>query len=163
MREALLEVAAVTRAREHRGQVERDDALVAQLLGDAAVDDRLGQALDDRGLADAGLADQHGVVLGAAAEDLDGLLDLVGAADHGVELARAGARGEVGAELVEHRGLGCLGLGRLVGRVVARRVDGLAHALRERLGGDAGLRRGPARPGHPAPSTSAKKRCSGST
>ncbi len=29
---------------------------------------RLGQALDDGGLADAGLADQHRVVLGAAAE-----------------------------------------------------------------------------------------------
>jgi hypothetical protein len=33
-------------------------------------DDLLGQALDDRGLADAGLADEHRVVLGAAAEDL---------------------------------------------------------------------------------------------
>ena len=59
--------------------------------GTAPVDDRLGEALDDRGLADAGLADQHRVVLGAAAEDLDGLLDLVDAADHRVELAVRGA------------------------------------------------------------------------
>ena len=51
--------------------------LVAEQLGDVAVDDQLGQALDDGGLADAGLAEQHRVVLGAAAEDLDDALDLV--------------------------------------------------------------------------------------
>ena len=118
--EALLEVAAVAGAGEHAGQVERDHALVAQLLGHGAVDDGRGESLDDRGLADAGLADQHRVVLGAAAQDLDRLLDLVGAADHRVELARAGARGQVGAELVEHRGLGCRGI-RLALRRRARR------------------------------------------
>jgi hypothetical protein len=58
-------------------------------LGHVAVDDDLGQALDDRGLAHAGLAEQHGVVLGAAAEDLDDALDLVGAADDRVEPAFA--------------------------------------------------------------------------
>ena len=41
--------------------------LVAQALRHVAGDDALGQALDDRGLADAGLADQHRVVLGAPA------------------------------------------------------------------------------------------------
>ena len=40
-------------------------------LGHVAVDDPLGQALDDGRLADARLAQQHGVVLRAAAEDLD--------------------------------------------------------------------------------------------
>ena len=40
---------------------------VAQRLGHVAGDDALGEALDDRRLADAGLADQHRVVLGAAA------------------------------------------------------------------------------------------------
>ena len=96
--EALLEVAAVAGAREHARQVERDHALVAQLLGNGARDDGRGEPLDDRGLADAGLADEHRVVLGAAAEDLDRLLDLVRAADHRIELARAGAGGQVGAE-----------------------------------------------------------------
>ena len=41
------------------------------------------------GLADAGLADEHRVVLGAAREDLDDALDLLRAADDRVELARA--------------------------------------------------------------------------
>ena len=52
-------------------------APVAQQLGHVAVDDHLGQALDDGRLADAGLAEQDRVVLGAAAEDLDDALDLV--------------------------------------------------------------------------------------
>ena len=75
--DAFLELAAILGAGDHHGQVEHDDAAVAQQLGDVAVDDELGQALDDGGLADAGLAEEHGVVLGAAAEDLDDALDLV--------------------------------------------------------------------------------------
>ena len=86
----LLELAAVLGAGDHAGQVERDEALAGQRLGHLVVDDPLGDALDDGGLADAGLADQHRVVLRAAGQDLDRLLDLVGAADHRVELALAG-------------------------------------------------------------------------
>ena len=150
--QALLEVAAVAGAREHRGQVERHDTAVLELRGHGAVDDRAGESLDDRGLADAGLADQHRVVLGAAAEDLDGLLDLGGAADHGVELALARTRGEIEAELVEHRRLG----GSLRGRplLVRRRArgHGLAQTLGQGLGGDAGagedLARGGVLPEH---------------
>ncbi len=74
-------------------EVEGDEALVLQALGHVAVDDALGEALDDRGLADAGLADEHRVVLGAAAEHLDDAADLVVAADDRIELAVAGARG----------------------------------------------------------------------
>ncbi len=63
----VLELAAVLGAGDQRADVERDHAPVAQRLGHVAGDDPLGEALDDRGLADAGLADQHGVVLRAAA------------------------------------------------------------------------------------------------
>ena len=73
-------------------EVERDDGLVAQALRHVAGDDALGEALDDRGLADAGLADQHRVVLGATAEHLHDAADLVVPADDRVELALAGAR-----------------------------------------------------------------------
>ena len=62
---------------------------------------RCGEALDDGGLADAGLADQHGVVLRAAREDLHHALDLGLAADHRVELALGGLLRQVAAELVE--------------------------------------------------------------
>ena len=50
--------------------------LVRRISGTVAVDDALGEALDDGRLADAGLAEEHRVVLGAAREDLDDALDL---------------------------------------------------------------------------------------
>ena len=65
--EPLLELAAVLRARDHRREVERQDAPALERVGHVAGDDALGEALDDGGLADTGLADQDGVVLGAPA------------------------------------------------------------------------------------------------
>ena len=74
--------------------------------GHLALGDPRGEALDDRGLADARLADQHRVVLGAAGEDLHDPLDLGLAADHRVELRLGGELGQVAPELVEQlRGL----------------------------------------------------------
>ena len=111
----LLELAAVLRAGDHPGEVERDHAVVRERLGDLVVDDPLRDPLDDRRLADARLAEQRGVVLRPAGEDLDRLVDLVGAADHGVELALARLCGQVAAELVELR--------RLRGLARRRRLD----------------------------------------
>ena len=97
----LLELAAVLRAGEERADVERPDALALQPLGDVAGDDALREPLDDRGLADARVADQHRVVLRAAREHLDDAADLLVAADHRVELALLGELGQVAAELLE--------------------------------------------------------------
>ena len=99
--QAVLELAAVLAARDQRADVERDQAAVLQALGHVAGDDALGEALGDRGLADAGLADQHRVVLGAPREHLDHAADLLVAADHGIDLALARDVGEVAAELRE--------------------------------------------------------------
>ena len=84
-----------------RAHVEREDGLVAQALGHVAAHDPLGEPLDDRRLADAGVADQHRVVLGLAREDLDHAADLRVAADHRVELAAARLGDEVAAVLLE--------------------------------------------------------------
>ena len=109
--QALLELAAVLRAGHERGQVERVDLLVLERLGHLARGDALGEALDDGGLAHAGLADQDRVVLLAAGEDLHDPLDLGLAPDDRVELALGGELGEVAAELVEQlRGLLALAL-----------------------------------------------------
>src|SRR5689334_18820425 len=109
--EALLELAAVLRAGDERGQVERVDLRVLQQLRHLAVGDARREALDDGGLADARLADEDRVVLGAAPEDLHDPLDLGLAADDGVELALGGELGQVAAELVEQlRGLLALAL-----------------------------------------------------
>ena len=97
----VLELAAVLGARDQRAEVERDHALVLERLRDVALHDALREALDDRGLADARLADQHRVVLGAARQHLHHAADLVVAADHGIELALAGELGEVAAVLLE--------------------------------------------------------------
>src|SRR3954453_13838161 len=118
--EALLEFAAVLGARDQGSQVEGVDLLVLEQLGDLAVGDPRGQPLDDGGLADARLAEQHRVVLGAAGEDLHDPLDLDLAADHGVELALGGEFGQVAAELVEQlRGLLALAAGASTGALAA--------------------------------------------
>ena len=64
-------------------------------------DDALREPLDDGGLADAGLADEHGVVLGPTGQYLADAADLAVASDDGVELALPGAVGEVDPELLE--------------------------------------------------------------
>ena len=128
--EPLLELAAVLGARDQRADVERPDALALQSLRHVARDDALGEALGDRRLADAGLADQHRVVLRAAREHLDRAPDLLVAADHRVELARLGGGGEVAAEL-RQRLVGSLG-------ILRRHPLAAAHLLQraeERLAG----------------------------
>ena len=122
--EPLLELAAELGAGDERAEVERDDPLVLERLGDVAAHDALGEALGDGGLADAGLADQHRVVLGPAAEDLDDAPDLLVPADDRVELAGARLGGEVAAVLLE-RLVGALGVG--AGHALAA-ADGLERA-----------------------------------
>ena len=125
-------------------------------VGHVTGDDALGEPLDDGGLADAGLADQHRVVLGTPREHLDDAADLGVAADDRVELALLGARGQVDGVLLE-RLVGRLGLlagdppvaadgrdrltqGRLVGTGLGeqRPHRGVDHGQREQqvLGGD---------------------------
>ena len=97
--QAVLELAAELAARDHRAEVERDHTLVLEALGHVARDDALREPFDDGGLADTGIADQHGVVLGAPRQHLDDATDLVVAADHGIELALPRRRGEIAAIL----------------------------------------------------------------
>ena len=99
--QAFLELTTELGTGQQRGHVERQHALALERIGHLAGDDALGQALDDGGLADAGLADQHRVVLGAPLQHLDGAADFVIAPDHRVELALARALGQVQAVFLE--------------------------------------------------------------
>jgi hypothetical protein len=83
--EALFELAAILGAGDDQRDVEREDALVGEEVRHVAVDDLLRQPFDDGGLADAGLADEDGVVLRPAAEHLLDALDLDVRADQRVE------------------------------------------------------------------------------
>ena len=110
--EPLLELAAVLGPGDQRADVEGQHALVEEGLRNVTGDDALGQTFGDGGLADARLADEGGVVLRPAREDLDDPLDLLLAADDGVDLAGPDGIGQVDAELVDGRRLaGPLGLG----------------------------------------------------
>src|SRR5439155_25271516 len=71
----LLELAAELGARQELGQVERQDAPVLQAFRHVAGGNPLGQAPDDRGLADPGFADQYRYVLGAPRQNLDRAAD----------------------------------------------------------------------------------------
>src|SRR5436309_2647956 len=124
--QALLELAAVLRAGDEGREVQRVDLLALEQLGDVGVGDALGEAFDHCGLAHARLADEHGVVLGAAREDLHDPLDLGLAADHRVELAVRGQLGQVAAELVEQLGRLLLALRAAGGRARARLSAALA-------------------------------------
>ncbi len=96
----LLELAAVHRG-DQGGQVERHELLALERVGDVAGDDPLSEPLHDSGLADAGLTDEHGVVLGAPGQHLTDTPDLGVTPDHRVELAALRDLGEVDAVLFE--------------------------------------------------------------
>ncbi len=112
--QALLELAAVLGAGHQGGDVQGNQALAFQRLRDVGGDDSMGQPFDDGSLADAGLADESGIVLGAAGQDLDDPLDLLGAADDRVELVGPGGGGQVDRNGVQVGRLagGFAGLGR---------------------------------------------------
>ncbi len=132
--EAFLELAPVLRARDQRPHVEGEDGLVPQPLGNVAVHDPLGQAFHDRGLADAGIADEHGVVLRLAAEDLDHPADLGVPADDRVQDPSASLVHQITAVLLQ----------RFIRALRCRRGDPLTspdacQGAEERLPGDAVL------------------------
>ena len=138
----LLELAAIFRARDQRAQIERQQLLVFQAFRHVAVENPQRQALDDRGLADAGLADQDGIVLGAAGQHLDGAADFLVAPDHGIELAVARGLGEV-AGILFQRVIGVFGRGAVGGAALAQGFDRGVEILRRdtALGRECGRRR----------------------
>ena len=103
-------------------------------LRHVAIDDAQSEPLNDRGLADAGLADQHGIIFGAAGEHLHGAADFLVAADDRIELAVARGLRQV-AGIFFQRVIGVLGGSRIGGAAFAQRLDRGV----ERLRGDAGV------------------------
>ena len=99
----LFEFAAEFRAGNQRPQVQGDDTLVAQGIGNVPADDALGNPLHHRGFPHPGIADQGGIVLGAPRKHLEHPADLLVAADHRIEFPLHGQFGEVaGIALQRH-------------------------------------------------------------
>src|SRR4029077_15063266 len=110
--EALFKLATIFCTGDDEREIERKDALVGKEGRDVAVGDALGEALDDGGLADAGFADEHRIVFGAAAKDLNDALDFAFAADQRVCRTFVCGFREIAAELGEQRSFlrtGCRG------------------------------------------------------
>ena len=133
--QALFELAAVFATCDQRGHVEGDHALARDDIGHLIGHDELRQAFDHGGFAHAGLADEQRVVLLAAREHLHHAFDFGRTTDNGIELARLGFRGKVGAELLEHALL-AMGLAakkrharshrsRLIDQIVERGTNGV--------------------------------------
>ena len=104
-----------------------------------------GQALHNGGLAHARLADQHRVVLGAAAQNLDGAANLLVPADHRIELAVPGQHGEIPSVLLKCL-VGVFGgdgsnpmrsphLGQRLQKQVAAHPNPIGHGQQQVLGG----------------------------
>ena len=93
--QTLFEFAAKFGAGDQRAHVERQQTLALHAFRHFAVDDALRQTFDDGGFTDAGFADQHRIVLGAALQYLNGAANFVVAADHRIELALFGTLGQI--------------------------------------------------------------------
>ncbi len=123
----LFELTPVLRPGDQGAHVEGEQLLVLQALRHIAIDDALGQALDDGGLADPGLADQDRVVLGPPRQDLDGPADLFIAADHRVDLSVSGGQGQVAGIALEGV-IALLGRGAVGGLALAQGLGGLLQS-----------------------------------
>ena len=115
---AALKLAAELGAGHQGGEVQQVDLLVQQLIGHVPVVDALGQPLGDGGFAHAGVADETGVVFLPPVQDLDGALNLIGAAHNAVQLALMGLAGEGDTVVLQELALGGLGPLRLGGGLV---------------------------------------------
>ena len=132
---AALELAAELGPGHQSRQIQQEDLLVLELVGDAAHGDALGQALGNGGLAHAGLADEAGVVLLAAVQDLDHPLQLLFPAHHGIQLAFLRPGGQIDAVVIQEFALGRAG--RLALGALGRTLIPLGGAAGAVLGGGA--------------------------
>ena len=124
--QALLEFAAVLGARNEARHIERKNGLAAKGIRHFVVDDALREPFDDGRLTDARLADEHGVVLRAALQNLHRAANFVVAADHGVELPFAGARRQIDRVLLQRFTL-IFRIGVVRGVAAANGLDGFFH------------------------------------
>ncbi len=111
-------------ARLQHAHIEAEQLDIPKEIGHVALRDLERETLDDRGLADARIADADRIVLAAPAEDVDHLTDFAIAAEDRIDLSGARLRGEVDREsrkrAVGRKG-GLTGLGRRRGSCSERR------------------------------------------
>ena len=97
----LFKLAAILGAGHDQRKIKSENALVGQERRHFAVRDALRQSFDDGGLTHAGLADQHRIVLGAAAQNLDHAFQFAIASDQRIELGVHRGLGQVAGNSAE--------------------------------------------------------------
>ena len=120
--EALLEITPVLGARQQRAHVQRIHLSFGQDFGHCALGNAPGQPLGNGRFTHTSLTHQQRVVFAAAAQDLDGPLDLVFATDQGVDLAVLGRLVEIVGVLLQRRGffIALAALGALLAFIAGR-------------------------------------------
>ena len=103
--EPLLEVTSKASSRQERGCIEGEDLGFPERVGNLVPKQAKRQAFGQRRLAHAGVADEHGVVLAAAAENLERALQLGCPSDEWIKSPGAGALGQVHG--VRAQGVAC--------------------------------------------------------
>ena len=116
---AAFKLAPELRARDEGREVHEIDLFVLKLIRDVLVGNFLCKALGDGSLTDARLADETGVILLAAVEDLNDALRLLLAANDAVEPAVARLLRQVLAVAVEEFVLFVLGVRLVAGALAA--------------------------------------------
>ena len=109
--EAFLELAAELRAGHEGAQVEREKFFPLETVRHVAGDNAPGKALNDRGLAHAGLSDKYRVVLRPARKHLHDAADFLVPANNRVNLFLPRKRGKIAAVFFKalEGGLGVFG------------------------------------------------------
>ena len=84
--QTLLKLTAVFCTRDQRTHVQRENLLILQIVRHIALHDALRETLDDRRLADAGLADQYRIVFCLSRQNPYDIADLLVSADDRIKL-----------------------------------------------------------------------------
>ncbi|MBT9166234.1 MAG: hypothetical protein DDT25_00917 [Chloroflexi bacterium] len=104
--QSFFEFPAVLGAGDQCPDIECQEPLPAQGLGDIARSNTVGDSLGNGGLADTGFTDEDGVILAPPAESLNYPLLLFLPSDNGVKLPRCSGGSQVYTQLIQGGGPG---------------------------------------------------------
>src|SRR5690348_7754954 len=99
--QALFKLSTVLRAGDDQGKIECQNPLFSEERRYVAISNALRKAFHDRSLSHARFADQHGIVLGAPAQNLNDALDFAFTSDQRIELVVHRSLRKVAGELAE--------------------------------------------------------------
>ena len=97
----LFQRSAVFGARNQRSHIQRKYRFALQKLRHVAFHDGAGKPFDHGAFAYARLADEHGIVFGLSAQNLNNPLDFFLSADDGIQLVFAGAFGQIYSQITK--------------------------------------------------------------